>query len=178
MAVAEPADVRPTPRARVAERAALEATATADTGISGTYAGLVTRAIAFAIDALIIDVTALATGAVVALALSILSISKASNSVVLAIAGVVFVLWSIGYFVAFWSTTGQTPGNRVMHIRVVGADDDATIVARRALVRVAGLVLATLPLFAGFVPILFTDRRRGLQDWLAHTAVRHTDAAA
>ena len=32
-------------------------------------------------------------------------------------------------------------------------------------------MLAALPLFAGFVPILFDRRRRGFQDWLAHTAV-------
>jgi uncharacterized RDD family membrane protein YckC len=141
-----------------------------------TYAGLVTRAIAFAIDALIIDVAALATGAVVALALSILSISKHDNAIILAIGGVAFLMWSVGYFVVFWSTTGQTPGNRVMHIRVGRAEGGETIAARHALVRFAGLVLATLPLFAGFVPILFTERRRGLQDWLGGTAVRRTES--
>jgi uncharacterized RDD family membrane protein YckC len=139
-----------------------------------TYGGLVTRMIAFAIDALIIDVVALATGAVVALALSILSISTRDNAAVIAIAGVAFALWSVGYFVAFWSTTGQTPGNRVMQIRVVRANDDATVGAWHALVRFVGLILAALPLFAGFVPILFTERRRGLQDWMAGSAVRNT----
>jgi len=38
-------------------------------------------------------------------------------------------------------------------------------------VRLVGVVLATIPLFAGFLPILFTDRRRGLADWLADTVV-------
>jgi uncharacterized RDD family membrane protein YckC len=38
-------------------------------------------------------------------------------------------------------------------------------------VRLAALVLAALPLFAGFVPILFDERRRGLQDMLAGTVV-------
>ena len=41
----------------------------------------------------------------------------------------------------------------------------------RALLRVVGFALAALPLFAGFVPILFTDRRRGLADWVADTIV-------
>ena len=31
--------------------------------------------------------------------------------------------------------------------------------------------LAAIPLFAGYVPILFSDRRRGFQDWLARTVV-------
>jgi uncharacterized RDD family membrane protein YckC len=43
--------------------------------------------------------------------------------------------------------------------------------AWRALVRFVGLILAIIPLFAGFVPVLFDDRRRALQDYLAGTAV-------
>jgi uncharacterized RDD family membrane protein YckC len=42
---------------------------------------------------------------------------------------------------------------------------------RRAFLRMLGLVAAALPLFAGFVPILLTDRRRGLADWIADTVV-------
>ena len=41
----------------------------------------------------------------------------------------------------------------------------------RSLVRFVGLVLAIVPLFAGFLPILFTERRRGLPDLLAGTVV-------
>jgi uncharacterized RDD family membrane protein YckC len=44
----------------------------------------------------------------------------------------------------------------------------------RALLRVGGVVLAALPLFAGFIPILLTDRRRGLADWIADTVVVRT----
>jgi uncharacterized RDD family membrane protein YckC len=32
-------------------------------------------------------------------------------------------------------------------------------------------VLAAIPLFAGYLPILFSDRRRGFHDWLARTVV-------
>jgi uncharacterized RDD family membrane protein YckC len=39
-------------------------------------------------------------------------------------------------------------------------------------VRLLGIVAAALPLFAGFVPILLTPRRRGLHDLLAGTVVR------
>jgi uncharacterized RDD family membrane protein YckC len=44
---------------------------------------------------------------------------------------------------------------------------------RRALIRVAGLVLATIPLFAGFLIMLWDSRRRCLQDRLARTVVVH-----
>ena len=41
----------------------------------------------------------------------------------------------------------------------------------RSLVRLVGLVLAIVPMFAGFIPVLFTERRRGLPDFLAGTVV-------
>jgi uncharacterized RDD family membrane protein YckC len=70
--------------------------------------------------------------------------------------------------VAFWSITGQTPGARIMQIKLVSANR-GRVKPVRALVRGIGMNLAMLPLFAGFLPILF--RRRGFPDWLAHTLV-------
>ena len=71
----------------------------------------------------------------------------------------------------FWSTTGQTPGSRLLRIKVVRAADGEVLRPRRSLVRFAGLILAAIPLLAGFLPILFDDRRRGLQDMLARSVV-------
>ena len=80
-------------------------------------------------------------------------------------------MWFVGYFATFWSTTGQTPGARVMGVRVVCANGGETVRLRAAVVRLAGMVLAAIPLFAGFLLILVDDRRRGLQDRLARTVV-------
>ena len=136
------------------------------------YEGLVTRGIAFAIDAAIIDLVAIVVAGAVALALSVLSISDDSlNTVLIAVGGALFLAWSVGYFVTFWSTTGQTPGSRLMRIKVCAADDGGILRPRRAALRFAGLVLAAIPLLAGFLPILFDERRRGLQDMLAGTVV-------
>jgi uncharacterized RDD family membrane protein YckC len=142
------------------------------------YEGLVTRAIAFAIDAAIIDLAALAVGAAVALALSVLELPGWVETAAIAIGGVAFAIWSVGYFVTFWATTGQTPGSRVLHIQVRRAapagDTGAAPAAlrpARALLRFAALLLAALPLFAGLLPILFDRRRRGLHDMLAGTVV-------
>ena len=77
----------------------------------------------------------------------------------------------MGYFAVFWSTTGQTPGNRLMHIRVCDADDGTVLSLWRSVVRFGALVLAALPLFAGFLPVLVDDRRRGVHDMLAGTVV-------
>ena len=37
-----------------------------------------------------------------------------------AVGGAAAIAWGIGYFTFFWSTTGQTPGNRVLSIEVRG----------------------------------------------------------
>ena len=42
---------------------------------------------------------------------------------------------------------------------------------KRALVRLVGMVLAAIPLLAGYFMVLFDDRRRGLHDRLARTVV-------
>ena len=136
------------------------------------YEGLVTRSIAFAIDAAIIDLVAIVVAGAVALAVSVLSVPKdALDAVLIALGAALFLGWSVGYFVTFWSTTGQTPGSRLMRITVRSADDGSILRPRRAALRFAGLVLAAIPLLAGFLPILFDARRRGLQDMLAGTVV-------
>ena len=136
------------------------------------YEGLVTRGIAFAIDAAVIDLVAIVVAGGVALALSVLSVPKDSiDTVLIAVGGALFLAWSVGYFVTFWSTTGQTPGSRLMRITVCSADDGIVLSPRRAAVRFAGLVLAAIPLLAGFLPVLFDERRRGLHDMLAGTVV-------
>ena len=81
------------------------------------------------------------------------------------------------YFVLFWSAAGQTPGMRLLRIRVRGPGGDSLSIGR-SLVRLVGLGLAIVPMFAGFVPVLFTERRRGLPDFLAGTVVLYDDTRA
>lgn len=135
------------------------------------YEGLVTRAIAFTIDAAIISAVAVIVGAAVGISLSVLSVPSSVETAVFAFAGGACLLWSTAYFVTFWSATGQTPGNRVLGIRVVVADDGSPLRPTRALLRLVALTLAAIPLFAGFVPVLFDSRRRGIHDMVAGTVV-------
>ena len=135
------------------------------------YQGLVTRGIAFTIDAVIVNVVAVVVAAAAALILSALSLPDSLDTVVVAGGAWAFLLWSAAYFVTFWSSTGQTPGNRVMHIRVVHARDGTVLRPWRALLRLAGVMLAALPLFLGFLPILLNERRRGVHDMIAGSVV-------
>ena len=81
------------------------------------------------------------------------------------------------YFVLFWSSAGQTPGMRLLGVRVHGPAGDPPSISR-SVVRLVGLVLAIVPMFAGFIPVLFTERRRGLPDFLAGTVVLYDDTRA
>ncbi len=78
------------------------------------------------------------------------------------------------YFVGFWVFAGETPGMRLMHVRVVGRDGRPPSLWR-GIVRLVGLVLSIIPLFAGFLPVLVDDRRRSLADMLAGTVVLYAD---
>jgi uncharacterized RDD family membrane protein YckC len=142
-----------------------------------SYQGLVTRTIAFALDAAAINLAALAVGTAVGLAMSVLDLPSGVKSAAIAVGGAAYVIWTIAYFVTCWSSTGQTPGDRLLHIRVCDADDGTTLSEGRALLRLVFLLLAALPLFAGFLPILVDDRRRGVHDMLAGTVVIGTDPA-
>jgi uncharacterized RDD family membrane protein YckC len=136
------------------------------------YTGLVTRAIGFGIDAVIIDLAAILVVAIVALALTLFKVPSRIDTALAALAAAVFIVWGAAYFVAFWSTTGQTPGARTMRFRVLAPGAKrGHLSPRRALLRVLAMILAAIPLLAGYFMVLFDDRRRGLHDRLARTVV-------
>ena len=151
----------------VAQRVHVPAVATRPVEVS--YGGFVTRTLALAIDAALVDLGALAFVGIVGLVLSIFPTSHEFRSVAAIVGGALFVIWVIAYFTTFWITTGETPGSRVMRIRVVRADG-SRLRPRHALIRLVGM-LVSLPLFWGYLPILVTDRRRGVFDAMAGTVV-------
>jgi uncharacterized RDD family membrane protein YckC len=134
------------------------------------YVGLVTRAIAFGLDAALVNAVAIVTAAIVALTFSVVSLPDELQTIAVAAGGALYVTWVVGFFVVFWATTGQTPGNRALGIRVEPATG-TRLLPRRALLRFVGLTLAALPFFLGFLMILVDDKRRGLHDRLARTVV-------
>ena len=138
------------------------------------FAGLATRTIAFSLDAALINGLAWFAGTVIALGLSLLGVPGELKTWLAAIGTVLAVVWTIAYFAFFWSSSGQTPGNRVMQIRVRDAATAGPIPVRRALLRVAGVVLSALLLCTGFLLILVDGRRRALHDRIARTTVVYT----
>jgi uncharacterized RDD family membrane protein YckC len=131
-------------------------------------AGLVTRALAAALDlALLSIVYSVASG----LLASVLPVVFGSDRqlplwAVLTLAAIGFLLGGaiVG---AFWSLVGQTPGMRFLSIRL----EPKEIGFGRAVRRLFGLLVAAAPAGLGFLAILLSPTRRGWHDHIAGTRV-------
>lgn len=134
------------------------------------YAGIVSRTVALAIDAGVLTVGFAVASGVLGLILSLFTPVEVSS--VEAVLGAV-ATWSVVvglYFVGFWTLTGQTPGMRLMALRVENGRGEPPR-AGQSVRRLIGMILAAIPFFAGYLLILVDDRRRGLQDMIGGTVV-------
>src|SRR3954452_10790081 len=132
-------------------------------------AGAFTRILAFALDVGVLNLAFIAISALLAFVASVVFPSGATAPA-LAVGAFAWLISGAVYLTSFWSLTGQTPGMSIVGIRVV-APGLARLPVRMSLRRLLGSVLAAIPLGLGFAGILFSDRRRGLQDVLGHTEV-------
>ena len=133
------------------------------------YGGIATRGIALVTDAALAQIIVLVAAGVIALVSSIVG-GIGSNWLVAALLGAGWFLVVGAYFVFFWTTVGQTPGLNMMQLRVVDGRGEPPSLGR-SIVRMIGLALAIIPVFAGFLPVLFDRHRRALPDYLAGTVV-------
>jgi uncharacterized RDD family membrane protein YckC len=141
---------------------------------AASYAGLATRAVGLAIDVAIAQAIVFTGGAVLALVASLVGGDLEFQTLGRVLAALAWGAIVGGYFVFFWSTAGQTPGMRLMALRVLDASGGHPGVVRST-VRLIGLALCIIPLFAGFLTVLVDDRRRGCHDMLAGTVVVYVD---
>jgi uncharacterized RDD family membrane protein YckC len=138
------------------------------------FGGLGTRGLAIVVDLVLAHAAFLFVAGSVALIASLAG-SLSSGWLAGTIAAIAWELVVVAYFVGFWSTTGQTPGMRVVRLRVLAEPSGTPPTVWRSVVRLIGLILAIIPFFLGFVPVLFDARRRALQDYVAGTVVRADD---
>ncbi len=140
------------------------------------FAGIVTRAVALAIDALAINAIAFLVVGAINLLVTLLGHHGSVTTVEAIAGGSAWVVWAGAYFVMFWTLTSQTPGARALGIRVLSADG-RTLGLGQALVRFGAMALAAVPFGAGFLPVLVDRRRRGVHDLVAGTIVRWSTVA-
>lgn len=147
----------------------------------GTPAGFVSRLLALLIDVVLLGVVLLVGGVIWYALLFVMPRGLASWApqglqrllsllTEVIIPGVTAVIVVCGYFLFFFTVTGQTIGKRALGLRVVAADG-GKLPLRRAALRLAGYVLSALPFYYGFLAMLFDKRRRTWHDRLARTLV-------
>jgi uncharacterized RDD family membrane protein YckC len=139
------------------------------------YGGLATRGIALVIDAALAQLLFLVAAGSISLVIA-LSSGVHEGWLAATLAGAGWFLVDAAYFVGFWSAAGVTPGMQALRLRVI-TRSGGPISLPRAVLRYFGLLLAIVPLFAGFLPVLFDARRRALQDFIAGTVVLREDEA-
>jgi uncharacterized RDD family membrane protein YckC len=135
------------------------------------------RLIAYIVDIIIISVLV----TVAAILLSVVGVAAvAGDAEALAVTSfavlfaVAFVI-SVGYFPWFWSRSGQTPGMKLFHLRVVRDRDGGPIGGGQAVLRLFGLWIGGAVFYLGYIWVLIDSRRRGWQDLIAGTIVVETD---
>ena len=135
-------------------------------------AGLATRALGLLIDGAIVNGAFFALSALFTFAASaVFGDFETSSAPALTLGAVAFAAITSGYLLFFWTLAGQTPGMRLLGIRLDDFDGTHRLSPRTAVRRLVGIVLAALPLGAGFLVVLVSDRRRGLHDRIANTEV-------
>ena len=133
--------------------------------------GIVTRAVAAAVDLGLISLTlSIASGLLSSIVPAVTGGSDGLSVWGVLTFGVVGFLIGGALFVAFWALIGQTPGMRLLSIRL-DVNGSREVGLRRAIRRLLAIPLALLPLGLGFFAILLSPERRGWHDRIAGTTV-------
>lgn len=138
------------------------------------FAGVASRGVALVVDAFAVVTATAVVGGAAALVGSVVGGIR-PQWLAQALLALATLAIAIGYFGLFWHTVGQTPGMRLMGVRVLSGREGGRLTAWQAIRRTIGLALAIIPCFLGFVPALFDRRRRALPDYLAGTVVVYDD---
>ena len=137
--------------------------------ILGRYAGFFSRGVAYLLDRIIVFGVSFVIIAVIQYFLRLLGIeqwienlnqSLALNAVIAILLSTIGInlLVSIGYNLGFWLLSGQTPGKRVMGVRVLRTDGTRLNVGN-ALRRQIGYWISTI-FYLGFLWILLESYHR------------------
>ena len=80
-------------------------------------------------------------------------------------------LITIGYFVYFEGSSGQTPGKKALGIRVIDFGGGGSIGYGRAFIRYIGSILSAIALLIGFLWMLWDKEKQTWHDKFANSVV-------
>jgi uncharacterized RDD family membrane protein YckC len=141
----------------------------------GQYAGCVTRLVAFITDQLIVTGVISLVAAVAVFIMQSLNINELIGAqeiarlIMVILALLLNTAFLVFYYIGFWILAGQTPGKRLMGLRIVRTDGERITVGP-AIRRWVGYWISAI-LFLGYLWVLVDDRRQGFHDKLAGTLV-------
>ncbi len=141
------------------------------------HVGASTRALAMAIDAVVVNAGLFTATAVFGLLASFLGLDLETPSRPIVTLGAFswFAVSSL-YLFTFWAISGQTPGMRFLDIRIE-RNGRGGLGPRAAFRRLVGFWLAVIPFCLGFIGVVVRLDRRGFHDRLGGTAVFYIDPA-
>lgn len=77
------------------------------------------------------------------------------------------------YTVLFWRYWAATPGKKMMGVCLVDARTGGPVPLPRLVLRYFAYIVSALPLFLGFIWVVFDKHKRGFHDIIAGTLVVH-----
>jgi uncharacterized RDD family membrane protein YckC len=137
-----------------------------------THAGFVSRALAYLVDAVFVNLGFTGLVAIVTLVVNAFGGGGGkASSLALAVGSTTWLIVNGLYLVCFWSLVGQTPGMRFLGIRL----SVERLPARRSFRRLAGFGFSVITLGIGFLGIVFKPQRRAWEDRFSGADVVYDD---
>jgi uncharacterized RDD family membrane protein YckC len=136
--------------------------------VASDHAGAVSRALAFVVDGVFVNLSFTAIVAIASLVDSAFGgRSGGASSFAIAVGSSAWLALGALYLVSFWSLVGQTPGMRFVGIRL----NVARLPLRRSLKRLVGLGLSVATFGIGFLGSVFREQRRAWEERFSASAV-------
>jgi uncharacterized RDD family membrane protein YckC len=93
------------------------------------------------------------------------------------IAGLAGFAFLLVYFPYYWQKSGQTPGMKMLSIKVVRDKDGGPVTWGAAFLRLIGYWVSGFVFYLGYIWIFIDKRKRGWHDLIAGTIVVEADRA-
>ncbi len=144
-------------------------TVVAPTSLAGHYAGIASRTGAYVIDGFVsVAVYTLGVAGLRFLLELVLDVKPPGKGSTIWLAG--FVVWQFFYLAGCWGTSGKTPGDAMLGIRVVRGDGHE-LGLRRAVVRTIVYPFSFLFCGIGLIGVVIGKHRRAFHDVVAGSIV-------
>ncbi|TVR76576.1 MAG: RDD family protein [Sphaerobacteraceae bacterium] len=130
------------------------------------FSGFVPRLIAYIIDGIFITLIALIIGMSIGIAMDL------ENMAILEVSYTASGIVTLFYLLPCWAMLGGTPGKLMLGMRIVGSDGSIGGIGwGRALLRLVGYFVSSLPCYLGFFWIAIDKDNQAWHDKISRTYV-------